>query len=101
MTEYCTNDELRIWNLGHEDFCIKDFSKCKYAIKIGTQEYCGYCPQRCAKSEIIRGQAGCLWCKHSTKKIYSEKCVECLSNAKRINYEKAADCPDWFIPKSI
>lgn len=84
--EYCTNKKLRIWNLGHADFCIEDFYKCKHAVKIGKQCYCGYCPPRVTLHQVIRGQAGCLWCKYATKKLDYSKCADCLSQPERINF---------------
>lgn len=86
MPEYCTNKKLRVWNLGHDDFCVEDFSKCKHAVMIGKQEYCGYCPPRCTLHQVIRGQAGCVWCKYATKNLDYPKCVDCLSQPERINF---------------
>lgn len=86
MAKYCTDEKLRVWNLGHDDFCNGDFYKCKYAVTIGKQEYCGYCPSRVTLHQVIRGQAGCLWCKYATKGIEYSKCVECLGQPERVNF---------------
>lgn len=85
-SRYCNNKELREWNLGHGNFCIEDFNRCKNAIKIGNQEYCGYCPPRVDMRQVIRGQAGCLWCKHATKRLNFSKCADCLGQPERINF---------------
>jgi hypothetical protein len=85
-SQYCNNVELRKWNLGGGDYCNGDFDKCKHSVKIGKQEYCGYCPPRVTLHQVIRGQAGCLWCKYATKKLNCTKCVDCLSQPKRINF---------------
>ena len=88
IPKYCTDEDLRIWNLGHEAICDGDFEKCRFAIRFGKQAYCGYCPPRCHLHQIIRGQAGCLFCKHATKKLNSAKCLPCLSAETRINYTR-------------
>ena len=92
--EYCINKTVRVWNLGHADFCNEDFNKCKYAVKFGKQEYCGYCPPRVTLHQVIRGQAGCLWCKYATKKLSCELCTECLSNTARTNFKDERGVPD-------
>lgn len=95
MTKYCENEELRNWSLGH-NVCDGDPQKCKRLIKFGKQEYCGFCPSHCALHQIIKGQAGCIFCKYYSKDIDSKKCLECLSNEKRINWQKCDSCPDWY-----
>ena len=85
--KYCTDKALRVWNLGHDDFCNETPAKCRYLVKIGKQEYCGYCPARVALHQVIRGQAGCIWCKHSTKNLDCKRCAECLGAPTRINFD--------------
>ena len=91
MAKYSADKKLREWNLGHDDFCIEDFDKCKHAVRIGKQEYCGYCPSRCTLHQVIRGQAGCLWCKYATKRLDCSKCADCLSQPERINFTDIRD----------
>lgn len=85
MTRYC--EKLRTWNLG-PDACDGDYANCKCVVKFGNQEYCGYCPGRCGLHQVIKSQAGCLFCKYATKNLYSAKCLPCLSAEIRINYER-------------
>lgn len=85
MTEYCINKQVREWALG-KNVCDGDFSKCKHIIKFGKQEYCGFCPPRCALHQIVKGQAGCLCCKYYTLSLDSSKCESCLRSNTRINY---------------
>ena len=85
---YCNDKNRREWVLGHDDFCIENFDKCRYAIKIGKQHYCGYCPPRISLSEIIHTEAGCLYCKNVTKKLDSTVCAECLSMPTRVNFQE-------------
>ncbi len=87
MTVYCADKKRRDWALG-KNVCDGDSAKCGYLIKIGKQEYCGFCPPRCAVHQVIRSQAGCTFCKYATRKLSYTKCVECLSADSRINYEK-------------
>ena len=88
---YCSNKKMREWYSGHDEFCCEDFYKCRYAVKIGEQHYCGYCPPRVTLRDTIRTEAGCLFCKHSVLKLSSAKCSECLSKPSRVNYEREAD----------
>lgn len=88
MAKYCHDKALREWNLGHGDFCCENFDKCKYAVKFGREEYCGYCPPRCTLHQVVRGQAGCVWCKYATDKLSSAKCVPCLSAPTRVNFTR-------------
>ena len=87
MTKYCNDEKLRTWNLG-QNVCEGDFNHCKYRVIFGKSEYCGYTPGRCTLHQIIRSQAGCLFCKYATKKLSSAKCEPCLSAETRINYER-------------
>lgn len=86
--KYCTDEKLRIWNLGHEVSCDPNPDRCKYLVKFGKQEYCGWCPPRCTLHQVIRGQAHCLWCKYATKKLDCAKCLPCLSADNRIHFER-------------
>lgn len=88
VPKYCKDERLRKWNLGPDIDCGGKFEACKHIVKIGNQFYCGYCPGRCSLHQIIRGQAGCLFCKHSTKNLNSAKCLPCLSADTRINFER-------------
>lgn len=88
MTKYCKDKELREWNLGHDIKCDGDYEKCKHLIFFGKQAYCGWCPPRCTLHQVVRGQAGCLWCKYSTKSLDCSKCIECLSSQERVNFVK-------------
>ena len=88
---YCTNETLRKWNLGPDFQCNGGFDKCKYAVTFGDQPYCGYCPGRCGLHQIIKGQAGCLFCKYVVKNLDSKKCFECLSAETRINYDRTEE----------
>lgn len=90
MTPYCTDQMRRDWVLG-PGACDGDYEHCKHVVKIGKQEYCGFVPGRCALHQVIRSQAGCLWCKWSTKDIDSAKCLPCLSADERINFEREDD----------
>lgn len=90
-TVYCKDKERRVWNLGHEDFCPESPDGCSHLVKIGRQLYCGYCPGRCGLHQIIRDQAGCLWCKHYVKSLDCAVCLECLSAETRINFRKRED----------
>lgn len=87
MTEYCINKQVREWVLG-KNVCDGDYSKCKYIIKFGKQEYCGFCPPRCSPHQIVKSQAGCIFCKHYTKDIDNLKCFYCLCSETRINFEE-------------
>lgn len=87
MTVYCADKARREWALGR-GVCDGDSERCGHLLRIGKQEYCGYCPARCGLHQIIRSQAGCLFCKYSTRKLDYPKCVECLSVDTRINFEK-------------
>ena len=87
MTEYCNNKEKRDWMLG-KNVCDGNSSSCKRIVKFGKQEYCGFCPPRCALHQIIKGQAGCVFCKYYTKDLDSSKCYSCLSFETRINFVK-------------
>lgn len=97
MTEYCNNEKLRVWNLGRETACDGDFERCKYVVWFGKQAYCGHCPPRVGLHQLVRGQAGCLWCKYATKRLDYTKCVDCLSSGKRVNFEPCEDCPKEVI----
>ena len=90
MTRYCEDEKLRLWNLGPNE-CNGDYEKCKRVVKFGNQAYCGYTPGRCGLHQVIRSQAGCLFCKYSTKNLDSAKCLPCLSAEKRINFERQED----------
>lgn len=85
MPKYCTDEKLRRWNLGPTN-CGGDYDHCKYVIRLGKQEYCGFTPARCGLWETIRDQAGCLGCEHYTRKLKSAKCEPCLSAETRINF---------------
>lgn len=83
--KYCDDEKLRTWALG-PGACDGNYEHCKQVIKFGKQEYCGYCPGRCATHQVIRTQAGCIWCKHSTKNLDCKTCAECLAAPTRINF---------------
>lgn len=87
-TVYCDDIERRKWALGHEHFCDGDPAKCGYTVKVGKQVYCGYRPGRCALHQVIKSQAGCLFCVNYTKKWTCSVCVECLSAESRVNYRQ-------------
>lgn len=93
MTKYCSDEKLREWVFGHNEDgsvrpdCHGDFGKCRYVIRFGKQEYCGYCPEHVATHQVIRSQAGCLWCRYATKKLTYSMCVECLSQSERVNFD--------------
>lgn len=87
MPRYCNDKELRAWVLGKTE-CDGDSEKCGFLVRIGKQEYCGYCPPRCALHQIIRSQAGCLFCKYATRNLSCTRCADCLSADTRINYER-------------
>lgn len=86
MADYCKDEARRKWNFGPDFNCDGDSNKCKYVVKFGKQEYCGYCPPRVTLHQVIRSQAGCLFCKYATKKLSYEKCISCLSEKTRINF---------------
>lgn len=86
---YCLDEKLRKWMNGPGNDCGGDWEHCKHVVMIGNQSYCGYCPGRCALHQVVRSQAGCLWCKHSTKNLDSAKCLPCLSAETRINFERS------------
>lgn len=88
MTDYCRDEARRKWNFGPNFSCDGDSNKCKYVVKFGKQEYCGWCPPRCSLHQVIKSQAGCLWCKYATKRLDYPKCIECLSSQERINFTK-------------
>lgn len=81
------NEEKRRWIFGQDFVCDGDFENCRHRVKIGKQEYCGYCPPRVALHQVIKGQAGCLWCVYYTKDIDCNRCLECLSAATRIHHK--------------
>lgn len=58
--------------------------------KMQGVEQCWHCKHRDGSGlhQIIRSQAGCLFCKYSTRKLYYSKCMDCLSADTRINFEK-------------
>lgn len=87
MTKYCSDKKLREWVFG-PDACNGDYEHCKSIVVFGKQEYCGLCPGRCTMHQIVKGQAGCLFCKYATAKLSSAKCLPCLSTETRINYER-------------
>ena len=84
---YCNDEKRRRWNFGPDFHCDGDAVKCRYLVKIGGQEYCGWCPPRCTLHQVVRSQAGCLWCKYATKGLESAKCLPCLGAETRINFE--------------
>ena len=86
-TLYCNDEKRRQWNFGPSFHCDGDSTKCEYLVRFGKQEYCGYCPPRCTPHQVVRSQAGCLFCKYVTKSLSSNKCFSCLSAETRINYE--------------
>ena len=87
MAVYCADKKRRDWALG-KNVCDGDSAKCKQLIRIGKQEYCGFSPPRCNVHQVVRSQAGCLFCKYATRNLNYTKCVECLSADNRINFEK-------------
>lgn len=87
MTVYCNDQKRRDWSLGH-NICDGNSAKCGQLVKIGGQEYCGYCPPRCTLYQIIKSQAGCLFCKYAPCKLNCTRCDDCLSADTRINYER-------------
>lgn len=84
MTKYCKSRGLREWMLG-KNICDGNSSICKHIVKFGNQEYCGFCPPRCSLHQIVKHQAGCLFCRHYIKDLDSSKCYICLSSETRIN----------------
>lgn len=90
MPDYCTDKKKRDWMLGH-DVCDGDNAKCNHKVMFGKQEYCGYCPPRCGLHQIVKSQAGCIWCKYYVKDLNSSRCLPCLSAETRINYERCKD----------
>ena len=85
-TLYCNDEKRRQWNFGPSFHCDGDSAKCRYLVKFGKQEYCGYCPPRCTLHQVIRSQAGCLFCLFATKGLSCAKCLPCLSAETRINF---------------
>ena len=83
---YCTNEKLRKWNRGPDFQCDGDADACKYLVRFGTQCYCGWTPPRVTLHQVIRSEAGCLFCRYATHKLTSAKCEECLKAEERINY---------------
>lgn len=86
--KYCKDKELRRWVMGPDLKCDGDSEKCRFVFCFEKQQYCGWCPPRCTLWEVIRDQAGCLFCKYYTRKLSSVKCLPCLSSETRINYER-------------
>ena len=87
MTENCVDKKLRKWQIGDTD-CNGDYKHCNRIVRFGKQEYCGFTPGRCGIHQVIRTQAGCLFCKYATKNLDCAKCLPCLSSETRINFEK-------------
>ena len=87
MTEYCNNKEKREWMLG-KNVCDGDPSICKSLVRFGKQEYCGFCPPRCGLHQIVKSQAGCLFCRYYTLSLDSLRCNSCLRSETRINFVK-------------
>ena len=84
---YCIDEKQRKWVNGPDINCGGDWEHCKRVVMFGNQSYCGYTPGRCGLWQVVRTQAGCLWCKHSKKNLDSAKCLPCLSAETRINFE--------------
>ena len=87
MTKYCINGELRKWAFVDTD-CSGDYKHCNKIVRFGKQEYCGMAPGRCATHQVIKGQAGCVFCRYYTKDLGSAKCLPCLSSETRINFAR-------------
>lgn len=88
MTRYCQDEALRKWNNGPDDsYCPRDPTLCRHVVAFGNNEYCGWCPPRVTQHQVIRSQAGCLWCRYATKGLTYGRCAECLCADTRINFE--------------
>ena len=85
---YCTDEKLRVWNLGPSVVCDGQPDGCEWLVQFGKQAYCGHCPPRVTLHQVVRGQAGCLWCKWATRNLDSARCLPCLSADTRINFQK-------------
>lgn len=87
LSKWCTDEGRMRWNLGQDATCPEDKEHCKFLVYFGQQAYCGHCPPRCVVHDLVRSQAGCLFCKHTTKKLTCATCAECLSERTRINFD--------------
>lgn len=64
----------------HSYFYDEKCDGCRHIIKMGygRKKFCGKTPPRKRAAVNIRGQMGCLYCKHYTKKITCQTCQECM-----------------------
>lgn len=55
----------------------------------------GECPPRCSLHQIVKGRAEsklgndrkCIWCRHYTKSLKAQRCLDCLGTENLDNFE--------------
>ena len=94
---------------GHPKSCGgESCATCKYTLSFGRLIYCAHTPQRIALWETVRWARstddemkkcgychGCMACKHVTKGLNCDRCVECLATEELVNFEPDEDLIEW------